>query len=74
VLPTEQQHDHVRKGLEEFLAKCDNENIDPEIVAQTLLSFAVTTAWRFSDDEDLASLLESIAEAIRDGTFTRDDA
>jgi hypothetical protein len=38
------------------------------------LSFAITTALRLSEDEDVGTLLEAIAEAIRQGEFTLDDS
>lgn len=74
VSPNEQQHDYVLKALVELSVKCDKEGVDPQIVAQTLLSFAVTMAITCSDNDNVAILLDGIAKAVRRGEFTRDDA
>ena len=70
----EQQHTFIRNCLIDVAKKCETRGIDPEIVAQTIISVGVTLAISSSYTEDVARLLENIAASVRNGDFTRDDA
>jgi len=68
--PTEAQHNFVAKQLTAACKKCERQGISPEVVVQTILSFGITMAIAFQDQEDAAKLLESLAAAVRRGDIT----
>jgi hypothetical protein len=68
--PTDAQHNFVAKQLTAACKKCESHGISPEIVVQTSLSFGITMAIAFQDQEDAARLLESLASAVRRGDIT----
>jgi hypothetical protein len=67
---TDAQHSFVVKQLTAALKKCERHGVPPEVVVQTILSFGVTMAIAFQDQEDAAKLLESLASAVRRGEIT----
>ena len=65
--PTEVQHDFVARQLETACKKCERQGIPPEVVVQTILPFGITMAIAFQDQEEAATLLESLAASVRRG-------
>jgi hypothetical protein len=68
--PTEAQHSFVAKQLANACKKCERHGILPEVVVQTILSFGITMAIAFQDQEDAAKLLDSLAAAVHRGDIT----
>jgi hypothetical protein len=68
--PTEAQHNFVAKQLATACKKCERHGISPEVVVQAILSFGITMAIAFQDQEDAAKLLDSLAAAVRRGDIT----
>jgi len=67
---TDEQHSFVVKQLDAAVRKCERHGIPPEVVVQAILSFGLTMAIAFQDQEDAARLLESLASAVRRGDIT----
>lgn len=67
---TDEQHSFVVKQLDAAVRKCERHGIPPEVVVQAILSFGLTMAIAFQDQEDAAKLLESLASAVRRGDIT----
>ena len=70
----EAQHDFAAKALTDAVKKCERNSVPSEVTVQTIVSVAVTLLLSCSDPDDAATLLESMAAAIRRGEITRDDA
>jgi hypothetical protein len=68
----EAQHKFVAKALTDAVKKCGKNDIATEITVQTMISVAVTLLLSCTEAGDAASLLESMAAAIRSGEITRD--
>lgn len=66
----EVQHAFVVKQLMAVLAKCEAKGVKVEIVIQTMLSSGVTMLITSQGQEGAATLLESMAEAIRRGEIS----
>jgi hypothetical protein len=71
--PTDAQHSFVVKQLDAAVKKCEKHHISPEVVVQTILSFGITMAVAFQDQEDAAKLLEGLASAVRRGDIPYTD-
>ena len=68
--PTDAQHSFVVKQLDAAVKRCERHCIPPEVVVQTILSFGISMAIAFQDQEDAAKLLEGLASAVRRGDIT----
>jgi hypothetical protein len=64
------QHAFVVKQLTAAFKKCEAKGISPEIMIQTVLSSGVTLLIAAQGPDGAATLLDSMAAAIRHGEIT----